>query len=103
VAVSSSIDWAAVLARGKLREGQALVLDIGAFFVEGDFAMPTHKDIDHNHSRAIMKVIGQQLRASLKPEPEQPEGLRGQIERLRELEERSPAIVPADEDGQQGG
>jgi hypothetical protein len=65
--------------------------------------MPTHRDIDHNHSRAIMKVIGQQLRASLKPEPEQPESLRGQIERLRELEERSPAIGPADEDGQQGG
>jgi hypothetical protein len=50
-----------------------------------------------------MKVIGQQLRASLKPEPEQPESLKGQIERLRELEDRSPAIVPADEDGQQRG
>jgi hypothetical protein len=56
--------------------------------------MPTHKDIDHNHGRAIMRVIGQQLRASLKPEQEQPESLRGQIERLRKLEERSPAIVP---------
>jgi len=65
--------------------------------------MPTHKDIDHNHGRTIMKVIGQQLRVSLKPEPEQPESLRRQIERLRRLEERSPAIVPADEDGQQGG
>jgi len=65
--------------------------------------MPTHKDIDHNHGRAIMRVIGQQLRASLKPEQEQSESLRGQIERLRKLEERAPAIVPADEDGQQGG
>jgi hypothetical protein len=65
--------------------------------------MPTHMDMDHNHSRAIMKVIGQQLRASLTPEPERPESLRGQIERLRELEGRSPAIVPADEVGQQGG
>jgi hypothetical protein len=64
--------------------------------------MPTHKDIDHNHSRAIMKVIGQQLRASLKPEPEQPENLSGQIEQLRELEERAPSIVPTDEDGQRG-
>ncbi|MBW7965742.1 hypothetical protein [Bradyrhizobium sp. BR 10261] len=65
--------------------------------------MPHPKDIDRSHSRAIMKVIGQQLRASLQLEPEQPESFRGQIERLRELEERSPAIVPADEDGQQGG
>jgi len=64
--------------------------------------MPTHKDIDHNYSRAIMKVIGQQLRASLKPELEQPESLSGQIERLRELEERSPSIVAADKDGQGG-
>ncbi|OKO69274.1 hypothetical protein [Bradyrhizobium sp. AS23.2] len=37
-----------------------------------------------------MKVIGQQLRASLRLEPEQPESLRAQIQRLRELEERSP-------------
>ena len=65
--------------------------------------MPDRRNIGHNHSRAIMKVIGQQLRASLKLEPDQPESFRGQIERLRELEERSPAIVPADEDGQQGG
>ncbi|MCA1401111.1 hypothetical protein [Bradyrhizobium sp. BRP56] len=35
--------------------------------------MPDRIDIDHKHSRAILKVIGQQLRASLKLEPEQPE------------------------------
>ena len=64
--------------------------------------MPHPKDIDHSHSRAIMKVIGQQLRASLRPEPEQPASFRSQIERLRELEEQSPAI-PADEDEQQRG
>jgi hypothetical protein len=58
---------------------------------------------DKERAALIMKVIGQQLRASLKPEQEQPESLRDQIERLRELEERSPAIVPAGEDGQQGG
>lgn len=52
--------------------------------------MPDRIDIDHKHSRAILKVIGRQLRASLKLEPEQPESLRAQIERLRELEERPP-------------
>ena len=54
-------------------------------------------DIDHKHSREILRVIGQQLRASLKPDPEQPENLRAQINRLRELEEQSPSIIPAEE------
>src|SRR5262245_20419091 len=62
--------------------------------------MPRRIDIDPKHSRAIIRVIGQQLRALLKPEPEQPERLRAQIERLRELEERSPLVVPADEYGE---
>ncbi len=52
--------------------------------------MPDRIDIDPKNSRAILRVIGQQLRASLKLEPEQPESLREQIERLRELEERPP-------------
>ncbi|UWU78149.1 hypothetical protein N2603_06730 [Bradyrhizobium huanghuaihaiense] len=66
--------------------------------------MPYRDDIDPKHSRAIMKVIGQQLRVSLKPTPEQPESLRNQIERLRELEERrSPSIIPADECEGKGG
>ncbi|MGY4400763.1 hypothetical protein [Bradyrhizobium sp. USDA 3315] len=53
--------------------------------------MPHRIDVDHKHSRAIINVIGKELRASLKPEPEQPESLRAQLERLRELE--SPLIV----------
>ena len=60
--------------------------------------MPRHIDMDPKHSRAINRVIGQQLRALLKPEPEQPESLRAQLERLRELE--SPLNVPADEDSE---
>ncbi|WP_210161845.1 hypothetical protein, partial [Bradyrhizobium elkanii] len=73
------------------REGQAL------FSVpKGDFAMPHRIDIDHKHSRAILKVVGQQLRASLKLELEQPESLRAQIERLRALEEPHQ-ILPVDE------
>ncbi|MBR1128410.1 hypothetical protein [Bradyrhizobium iriomotense] len=62
--------------------------------------MPRRIDIDHKHSRAIINVIGKELRASLKPEPEQPESLRAQLERLRDLE--SPLIVPADEHGEKG-
>lgn len=51
-------------------------------------------DIDYVHSRAIVRVIGKRLRASLKPEPELPARLKTQIDRLRKLEERSSSIVP---------
>ena len=54
-------------------------------------------DIDPKHSRAIVQEIGERLRAVLKEEPECPESLRTQIDRLRELEEQSPSIVPAAE------
>jgi hypothetical protein len=50
-------------------------------------------DIDPKHSRAIVHEIGERLRTFLKEEPELPGGLRAQIDRLRELEERSPSIV----------
>jgi hypothetical protein len=51
-------------------------------------------DIDYVHSRAIVREVGERLRASLKPEPELPARLKMQIDRLRELEEQSPSIVP---------
>jgi hypothetical protein len=51
-------------------------------------------DIDHRHSRAIVQEIGERLRAFLKEEPELPGRLRTQIDRLRELEEQSPSIIP---------
>jgi hypothetical protein len=54
-------------------------------------------DLDHRHSRAIVQEIGERLRASLKEERELPASLRTQIDRLRELEEQSPSIVPAAE------
>ena len=50
-------------------------------------------DIDSKHSRAIVQEIGERLRAFLKEEPEPPESLRTQINRLRELEEQSPSII----------
>jgi hypothetical protein len=54
-------------------------------------------DIDPKHSRAIVQEVGERLRAVLKEEPECPGSLRTQIDRLRELEEQSPIIVPAAE------
>jgi hypothetical protein len=51
-------------------------------------------DIDHTHSRAIVREIGERLDASLKPEPELPTRFKEQIDQLRELEECSPSIVP---------
>jgi hypothetical protein len=59
--------------------------------------MPNRINIDHAHSRAIVREIGERLGASLKPEPELPASLRAQIDRLRELEEQSPSIIPAAE------
>ena len=57
--------------------------------------MPDSIDIDHTHSRAIVREIGERLRASLKPEPELPTQFKTQIDRIGELEERSPSIVPS--------
>ena len=51
-------------------------------------------DINSKHSRAIVQEIGERLRAFLKEEPELPGSLKTQIDRLRELEEQSPSIVP---------
>jgi hypothetical protein len=54
-------------------------------------------DIDHKHSRAIVQKIGERLRTSLQPEPELPASVRTQVNRLGELEEQSPSIIPAAE------
>ena len=51
-------------------------------------------DMDPKHSRALVQEIGERLRAFLKEEPELPGSLRTQIDRLRELEEQSPSIIP---------
>ena len=56
--------------------------------------MRTRIDIDYAHSWAIVREIGERLRMSLKPEPELPASLKMQIDRLHELEEQSPTIVP---------
>jgi hypothetical protein len=54
-------------------------------------------NIDHTHSRAIVQKIGERLGVSLKPEPELSARLKMQIDRLRELEEQSPSMIPAAE------
>ena len=54
-------------------------------------------DIDPKHSRAIVQQIGERLAAFMKEEPELPASLRAQIDRLRELEEQSPSIIPSAE------
>jgi hypothetical protein len=43
-------------------------------------------DIDHSHSRAIVRKIGEALQASLEIDRELPASLRTQLERLRQSE-----------------
>jgi len=54
-------------------------------------------DIDSKHSRAIVQRIGERLAAFIKEETELPASLRTQVDRLRELEEQSPLIIPSAE------
>ena len=56
--------------------------------------MRNRTDIDPKHSRAIVQEIGGRLRAVLKEERELPPNLRSQIDRLRELKEQAPSIIP---------
>jgi hypothetical protein len=54
-------------------------------------------DVDQEHSRAIVQEIGERLRGFLKQDLELPGSLQAQIDRLRELEEQSPSVVPSAE------
>jgi hypothetical protein len=85
----------AVLASGRAAGGVGA--NAGAFLPERGFVMRNRIDIDPKHSRAIVQEIGERLRAVLKEEPECPGSLRTQLDRLRELEEPSPSIIPAAE------
>jgi hypothetical protein len=81
----------AVLAKARAAGG--VDANPGAFLPERGFVMHNRIDIDSKHSRAIVQEIGERLRAFLQEEPEPPERLRVQINRLRELEEQSPSII----------
>src|SRR5882672_2873617 len=85
----------AVLVCGRAAGGVGA--NAGAFLPERGFVMRNRIDIDPKHSRAIVQEIGERLRAFLKEDPELPGSLRTQIDRLRELEEQSPSIIPAAE------
>ena len=91
----SPVPLPAVLANGRAAGG--VDANPGAFLPERGFVMRNRIDIDSKHSRAIVQEIGERLRAFLQEEPEPPESLRTQIDRLRELEEQSPSIIPATE------
>jgi hypothetical protein len=54
-------------------------------------------DIDSRHSQAIVQEIGERLAAFIKEEPGLPAGLKAQIDRLGELEEPAPSIIPGAE------
>ena len=85
----------AVLVCGRAAGGVGA--NAGAFLPERGFVMRNRIDIDPKHSRAIVQEIGERLRAFLKEDPELPGSLRTQLDRLRELEEQSPSIIPAAE------
>jgi hypothetical protein len=84
-----------VLASGRAAGGVGA--NAGAVLPERGFVMRNRIDIDSKHSRAIVQEVGERLRAFLQEEPELPGSLRTQIDRLRELEEQSPSIIPAAE------
>src|SRR5882672_4000339 len=85
----------AVRVSGRAAEGVGA--NAGAFLPERGFVMRNRIEIDPKPSRAIVQEIGERLRALLQEEPELPGSLRTQIDRLRELEEQSPSIIPAAE------
>ena len=65
----------------------------------GGPSMHNRIDIDHRHSLAISREIGERLQASLRVEPELPPSIRNWIERFRELDDQSPSIASTMERG----
>jgi hypothetical protein len=65
------------------------------FLTRTRFLMRNRIDIGPKHSRAIVQQIGERLAAFMKVKPELPASPR--IDRLRELEEQSPPIIPSAE------
>lgn len=48
--------------------------------------MENSVDLDHRHTLAIVREIGDRLRSNVLPEPELPDFLESLIERLRDLD-----------------
>ena len=54
------------------------------------------QNIEHTHSRAIYMEIGERLREPLsRNQTKLPASMSNQLDRLRELDEDSPSIVPS--------
>src|SRR5260370_27704910 len=76
IAKSGGLRFHSIASRARKREScgrgrwrRRWVSDAGAFFPELGFVMPNRIDIDHTHSRAIVKENGERLPAVLKEEP----------------------------------
>ncbi|KRR09705.1 hypothetical protein [Bradyrhizobium valentinum] len=70
-----------------------LLPDIGVGLPLGRDVMRMPVDIDSTHSLAIVKKIGERLRAAFKEDRELPVSFRKQIERLRQSESEALAKV----------
>jgi hypothetical protein len=57
--------------------------------------MRDRTDIDRTHSLAISQEIGERLQAFLGGQPAPAPGLSKKIERICELEQQSPAMLPS--------
>jgi hypothetical protein len=86
-----------IASRARKRENCGRGRQCWRFITRTRLLMRNRIDIDPKHSRAIVQQIGERLAAFMKEEPELPASLRAQIDRLRELEEQSPSIIPSAE------
>jgi hypothetical protein len=86
-----------IASRARKRENCGRGRQCWRFITRTRLLMRNRVDIDPKHSRAIVQQIGERLAAFMKEEPELPASLRAQIDRLRELEEQSPSIIPSAE------
>ena len=86
-----------IASRARKRENCGRGAPMLALYTRTRLLMRNRIDIDPKHSRAIVQQIGERLAAFMKEEPELPASLRAQIDRLRELEEQSPSIIPSAE------
>lgn len=70
---------------------------INVCLAKPDGRMRNRIDIDHAHSRAIVREIGERLRGFLTEEAELPTSIGRRMALLRELDGESPSIPTAEE------
>ena len=69
-------------------------MNVGGFRGNGGSVMRNRVDIGEKTSRAIIREIGERLRAVVRQDPDVPASLRKQINRLRESKSQPPPIAP---------